>query len=123
MLQVGDRVRLGKSSLGTARYVGPVSYANGLFVGVELDAPTGKNDGTVKGKQYFQCAPKHGAFARLDQVKPGGPPAASLAAPPPRPPPTAASGCAGPWFEGLVTELQERGFAVPSHRISGPNRV
>jgi kinesin family protein 13 len=37
-------------------------------VGVELDAPTGKNDGTVQGITYFTCRPKHGIFVRADKL-------------------------------------------------------
>jgi kinesin family protein 13 len=33
-----------------------------------LDAPTGKNDGTVQGIQYFTCRPKHGIFVRADKL-------------------------------------------------------
>jgi dynactin complex subunit len=40
----------------------------GVWVGVELDAPTGKNDGTVQGIQYFQSRPKHGIFVRADKL-------------------------------------------------------
>lgn len=29
-------------------------------VGVELDAPTGKNNGIIAGRVYFRCAEKHG---------------------------------------------------------------
>jgi kinesin family protein 13 len=33
-----------------------------------LDTPTGKNDGTVQGIQYFECRPKHGIFVRADKL-------------------------------------------------------
>lgn len=41
---------------------------SGVWVGVELDVPTGKNDGTVQGIQYFQSRPKHGIFVRADKL-------------------------------------------------------
>lgn len=37
-------------------------------MGVALDAPMGKNDGTVQGIQYFECKPKHGIFVRSDKL-------------------------------------------------------
>ncbi len=37
-------------------------------MGVELDAPTGKNDGTVQDIFYFTCRPKHGIFVRADKL-------------------------------------------------------
>lgn len=41
----------------------------GDFVGVELDDPLGKNNGTVKGVRYFSCKPKHGLFVRPYDVE------------------------------------------------------
>lgn len=41
---------------------------NGTWIGIELDTPTGKNDGTVQNIQYFSCKPKHGIFVRGDKL-------------------------------------------------------
>ena len=43
----------------------------GYWVGVEYDEPVGKNDGTIKGVQYFECASNYGAFIRPDAVTAG----------------------------------------------------
>ncbi|CAE6488914.1 unnamed protein product [Rhizoctonia solani] len=54
---------------GTVRFVGTTSFAPGKWVGVELAAANGKNDGSVKDVVYFSCAPNHGVFVRPSQVK------------------------------------------------------
>lgn len=55
---------------GTIRFVGNTNFAPGKWVGVELDDPSGKNNGLVDGKHYFDCKPKHGVFVRASQIKP-----------------------------------------------------
>ncbi|QRW00779.1 Dynein associated protein [Ceratobasidium sp. AG-Ba] len=54
---------------GVVRFVGTTSFAPGKWVGIELNAPNGKNDGSVKDVAYFSCAPNHGVFVRPSQVK------------------------------------------------------
>lgn len=43
----------------------------GAWVGVTLDEPTGKNDGSVKGKRYFQCGNGCGVFVRPERCEAG----------------------------------------------------
>ena len=39
-----------------------------FWMGVELDAPTGRNDGSMNGVQYFKCRPRHGIFVLQSKV-------------------------------------------------------
>ncbi|KAJ2834640.1 hypothetical protein GGI24_000298 [Coemansia furcata] len=56
---------------GTVRFVGETEFRPGYWVGVEYDEPVGKNDGSVEGTRYFQCAAGHGLFVRADNVTVG----------------------------------------------------
>ncbi|GMH88376.1 hypothetical protein TrST_g13973 [Triparma strigata] len=49
---------------GKVKFSGSVHYAKGDWVGVVLEEPAGKNNGTVKGVEYFSCEPQHGMFVR-----------------------------------------------------------
>ncbi|XP_062267616.1 kinesin-like protein KIF13B isoform X1 [Platichthys flesus] len=71
-LKEGEFVTVGTNKSGTVRYVGPTDFAQGTWVGVELEVPAGKNDGSVGGKQYFQCNPGYGVLVRPDRVSRGG---------------------------------------------------
>uniref|UniRef100_A0A673MY89 Kinesin-like protein KIF13B n=1 Tax=Sinocyclocheilus rhinocerous TaxID=307959 RepID=A0A673MY89_9TELE len=67
-LKVGGRVTVGSSKSGTVRYIGPTHFSEGVWVGVELDTPSGKNDGSVEGHQYFRCNPGYGVLVRPDRL-------------------------------------------------------
>ncbi|KAF0296185.1 Tubulin-specific chaperone E [Amphibalanus amphitrite] len=62
---VGDRVCC-DGQRATVRFVGSVTGADGLWVGVEWDNPErGKHNGTVKGKEYFMTShPTGGSMVR-----------------------------------------------------------
>ncbi|ROJ78723.1 Kinesin-like protein KIF13B [Anabarilius grahami] len=67
-LKVGGRVTVGTSKSGTVRYIGSTHFSEGVWVGVELDTPSGKNDGSIEGHQYFQCNPGYGVLVRPDRL-------------------------------------------------------
>ncbi|KAJ1767050.1 hypothetical protein EV180_005589 [Coemansia sp. RSA 518] len=56
---------------GCVRFVGKTQFRQGYWIGVEYDEPVGKNNGTVDGTVYFECAPLHGSFVRPDKVTVG----------------------------------------------------
>ena len=69
---LGKRVDLPYSQwidCGTVAFVGVVSFAEGVWVGVNLDSAVGKNDGTVEGVQYFDAKPSCGIFVRPSRCK------------------------------------------------------
>ncbi|XP_066269201.1 kinesin-like protein KIF13A isoform X7 [Branchiostoma lanceolatum] len=67
-LGVGEYVSVGRDKHGVVKFVGETEFASGMWVGVELDIDTGKNDGEVKGVRYFKCRPNYGIFVRPDKV-------------------------------------------------------
>ncbi|XP_033504717.2 kinesin-like protein KIF13B isoform X1 [Epinephelus lanceolatus] len=71
-LKEGEFVNVGNNKSGTVRYIGPTDFAAGTWVGVELEVPAGKNDGSVGGKHYFHCNPGYGVLVRPDRVSRGG---------------------------------------------------
>lgn len=69
-MKVGSLVEvIGKGQRGTVAYIGATLFASGKWVGVILDEPKGKNDGTVQGKRYFTCEENHGIFVRQSQIQ------------------------------------------------------
>uniref|UniRef100_A0A3B3R703 Dynactin subunit 1 n=1 Tax=Paramormyrops kingsleyae TaxID=1676925 RepID=A0A3B3R703_9TELE len=69
-VKVGSLVEvIGKGHRGTVAYIGATLFATGKWVGVILDDPKGKNDGTVQGKRYFTCEENHGIFVRQSQIQ------------------------------------------------------
>ena len=70
VIEVGDRVTVIATGLqGIVRFSGPTDFAGGHFIGIDLDDPKGKNDGSVENIKYFNAAPNHGLFVRSGQLK------------------------------------------------------
>ncbi|KAJ8340995.1 hypothetical protein SKAU_G00332860 [Synaphobranchus kaupii] len=68
-VRLGERVLVVGQRTGVVRFYGKTSFAPGFWLGVELDKPSGKNNGSVGGVQYFSCPPKHGVFAPPTRVQ------------------------------------------------------
>lgn len=62
--QRGQLIELNDGRQASVKFVGQTSFAPGDWIGVVLDEPNGKNDGSVQGQRYFQCDPLYGMFVR-----------------------------------------------------------
>lgn len=85
-LRPGAIVELNDGRIGTIRFVGETTFRPGKWVGVELEDPSGKNDGSVQGKRYFDCEDGYGMF-----LQPSGVGRIIEAAPAPAPAPKPAT--------------------------------
>jgi tubulin-folding cofactor B len=87
-IEVGMRCRVGRDDTrrGIVRFVGEIVGLGGereagcRWVGVELDEPVGRNDGSakieveggaLKSKKVFECKDKFGVFIRPEKVEVG----------------------------------------------------
>ncbi|XP_045142768.1 kinesin-like protein KIF13B [Echinops telfairi] len=68
-LKEGEYVTVGTNKMGIVRYIGPTDFQEGTWIGVELDLPSGKNDGSIGGKQYFKCNPGYGLLVKPSRVR------------------------------------------------------
>jgi len=76
---VGQKV-VWRGEAGTVQFCGSVDFAGGSWLGIALDQPKGLHDGTVLGKSYYQCSPRHGIFCQPEDVE-GSATAAAATAP------------------------------------------
>ena len=108
---IGCRVAIRKGTEnGTVRFIGTTQFALGEWVGVELDEPTGKHDGTIGDVQYFECEHGRGCFVRRDTVELEFDDEEATAALPPAasPPPKPSRERAAPRSDGLLLQRSER---------------
>merc|ERR1712224_78182 len=67
--QLEDRVAC-QDDFGTIKYIGKIQGIKGIWIGLRLDEPKGKNNGMAKGKRYFTCPDKHGLFCKKSMIRP-----------------------------------------------------
>ncbi|KAI0113740.1 CAP Gly-rich domain-containing protein [Nemania sp. FL0031] len=77
-IAVGKRCRVGGDDArrGEIKFVGEVKEIPGTlgaWIGVHLDEPVGKNDGSIAGTRYWgtESSLKHGVFVRPERVEVG----------------------------------------------------
>ena len=58
-----------KQKYGVLRFVGETEFSEGVWCGVELDQPTGKNNGSIHGIRYFTCEPNCGVFVPCSKLE------------------------------------------------------
>ncbi|EMG48672.1 hypothetical protein SBY92_003997 [Candida maltosa Xu316] len=68
-----DQVVKVKDDVGQIKFIGSTQFAPGLWYGIELEEPNGKNNGTVQGVKYFDCKQAingqfHGIFVRESMI-------------------------------------------------------
>ena len=81
-----------QKQLGTIRYSGPTAFGEGDWVGLELQSPVGRTDGSVNGVTYFKCAANQGIFVKAsilvkarEQTRQAGAPVSAPGSPAPLP--------------------------------------
>jgi len=71
-MKLEDRCEINPGSRrGKLGFIGEVDFAPGYWLGVILDEPLGKNDGTVRGKRYMTCTERHGVFVHPKRLSVG----------------------------------------------------
>jgi len=71
-LSLGDKVIVQGRHRGVVAFLGEVHYAKGLYAGVIMNDPSqGKNNGIIKGMEYFHCGPKEkGLMVPIGDLRP-----------------------------------------------------
>lgn len=67
-VHIGSQVYLVDKKSGIVRFIGLTQFASGIWYGIELSRPLGKNDGSVKGVRYFQCPDQYGIFVQFPRI-------------------------------------------------------
>lgn len=68
LMVVGSRVQVKGIGKGFVKFIGAHKSKKTMRIGVRLDEPNGKNDGSVDGHQYFKCPPNRGVLTVPDKV-------------------------------------------------------
>ncbi len=62
---VGSNVNVTKSDcVGCVQFIGELQSKAGIYYGIQLKEPKGKNNGTLKGRIYFECDENCGVFVK-----------------------------------------------------------
>eukprot|EP00484_Ammonia_sp_Unknown_P030416 CAMPEP_0197036816 /NCGR_PEP_ID=MMETSP1384-20130603/14199_1 /TAXON_ID=29189 /ORGANISM="Ammonia sp." /LENGTH=1484 /DNA_ID=CAMNT_0042467033 /DNA_START=103 /DNA_END=4557 /DNA_ORIENTATION=+ len=64
-----DRVTLLNGQQGEVVFMGIIQGKNGIFYGIKLDGPQGKNNGSFENVKYFECFDNYGVFVTANKIK------------------------------------------------------
>jgi len=75
-IKKGDRCEVtmknGVKHRGSVKFIGETEFkTDTLWIGIRLDEPFGKNNGSVGGKKYFECENNYGVFVLPSSVEVG----------------------------------------------------
>lgn len=68
-ISVGHIVQLPNGRKAEVKFIGETAFAVGVWVGLELEDDSGKNDGSVQGTRYFNCDMGRGMFMKPTNLK------------------------------------------------------
>lgn len=68
-MQIGDKIQFTYHCVAIVKYIGEVEGKEGIWIGLELDKPLGKHNGTYESKKYFECSDYHGILYRQEKLK------------------------------------------------------
>ncbi|KAI9280390.1 hypothetical protein BY458DRAFT_430861 [Sporodiniella umbellata] len=126
---IGQRVLLPTldNAIGILRYIGPIDSKQGIWAGIELDdVSLGKNDGSVKGKQYFTCSSTSGIFIASNKFTVLPPPPPPAATPSPPPPPVLTPSTSTKRLttkKSNLKKLTSQSKAIPPSSLRNPNQT
>ena len=66
---IGDKVSLDTGVKGEVRFIGNVDGKIGVFYGIALTEPKGKNNGYIGSVKYFECKEDYGIFVKENKIK------------------------------------------------------
>jgi len=74
-MKVGMRCECGSKEMpkrGVVKYIGKLQgHEDIIWIGVHLDEPYGKHDGTFKKRRYFEAPDKYGLFCKAHNIQVG----------------------------------------------------
>lgn len=68
MIKIGDKISLTQNLQGVVKFIGEIKDKEGIWVGLELNKPKGKNNGIINNIEYFRCENNFGVFFRKQHL-------------------------------------------------------